>query len=137
MAGERMRQAGLSGARAAGEGDEDAPVAPVDLAHLARYTLGDVALEREVLELFCTQSVSYLEQLRAATSHKAWSEAAHSLKGSARAVGAWRAARAAEHIEALREDIPPDVRAAQVDELEASLQEAAAFVASLGDGSRK
>jgi HPt (histidine-containing phosphotransfer) domain-containing protein len=107
------------------------------MAHLALYTLGHAALEREVLELFCTQSVSYLDQLRAATSHKAWYQAAHALKGSARAVGAWRLARAAEYIEALREDSPPELRAAQIQELEASLQEAAAFVASLSDAGRK
>ncbi len=39
---------------------------PVDLVHLSRYTLGDRALEGEVLELFCTQSPIYLERLRAA-----------------------------------------------------------------------
>ena len=39
---------------------------PVDLVHLSRYTLGERALEREVLELFCTQSAIYLERLRAA-----------------------------------------------------------------------
>lgn len=137
MAGERMRQTGFSGAQAVGDGDKDVPAAPVDMAHLARYTLGDVALEREVLGMFCTQSVSYLEQLRAATSHKDWSDAAHSLKGSARAVGAWRTERAAEHIEELWEDIPLEARSARVDELEASIQEAAAFVAGLGDGNRK
>lgn len=130
MSGEQARHDGFSGLPS----DEEPAAAPVDLAHLARYTLGDVALEREVLELFCTQAVAYLEQLRAATSQKDWSHAAHSLKGSARAIGAWRTARVAEHIEALRADIPPEVRAAQVDELEASLREATAFVASLGDG---
>ena len=129
MAGEHAQQVGTVGSAVDGE----EPEAPVDMAHLARYTLGDAALEREVLELFCTQSVSYLEQLRAATSHKDWCHAAHSLKGSARAVGAWRMARAAEYIEALREDIPPEVRAAQIGELEASLQEASAFVANLSD----
>ncbi len=36
---------------------------PVDLVHLSRYTLGERALEREVLELFCTQSSIYLERL--------------------------------------------------------------------------
>ena len=107
--------------------------APVDLAHLARFTLGDTALEREVLELFCKQSLLYLEQLHAATSHKEWCDAAHSLKGSARAVGAWRMARAAECVEGLREDVPPEMRAAQIGELEAYLQEASAFVASLGE----
>jgi hypothetical protein len=32
------------------------PSRPVDLVHLSRYTLGERALEREALELFCTQS---------------------------------------------------------------------------------
>ncbi len=131
MAAERARCVSSEGSDAIGE------ATPVDMAHLALYTLGDAALEREVLELFCTQSVSYLDQLRAATSHKAWYQAAHALKGSARAVGAWRLARAAEYIEALREDSPPELRAAQIQELEASLQEAAAFVASLSDAGRK
>lgn len=131
MAAARARCVSSEGSDAIGE------VTPVDMAHLALYTLGDAALEREVLELFCTQSVSYLDQLRAATSHKAWYQAAHALKGSARAVGAWRLARAAEYIEALREDSPPELRAAQIQELEASLQEAAAFVASLSDAGRK
>ena len=36
----------------------DEASAPVDLAHLARFTLGDTALAREVLALFCTQSLS-------------------------------------------------------------------------------
>ena len=36
---------------------------PVDLVHLSRYTLGERALEREVLELFCSQSSIYIERL--------------------------------------------------------------------------
>ncbi len=70
---------------------------PVDLVHLSRYTLGERALEREVLELFCTQSVVYLERLRQAQSDQDWKDAAHSLKGSATAIGAWRAADAARN----------------------------------------
>ncbi len=74
---------------------------PVDLVHLSRYTLGERALEREVLELFCTQSLVYLERLREAESDKDWKDVAHSLKGSASAIGAWRAAEAAQRAEAL------------------------------------
>src|SRR5680860_1221609 len=43
--------------------EQKLPSRPVDLVHLARYTLGERSLEREVLELFCTQSVLYLECL--------------------------------------------------------------------------
>jgi len=107
------------------------PSQPVDLVHLSRYTLGERALEREVLELFCTQSVLYLEQLRAAMSDKAWKEAAHSLKGSARAVGAWRAAQAAERAEMLQGDGLTQFRTARISEIETSLREAEAYIASL------
>jgi len=49
---------------------------PVDLVHLSRYTLGDRALEREVLELFSAQGSVYLERLRGAPSDMEWQHAA-------------------------------------------------------------
>jgi len=112
-------------------GNPDPSGAPVDLTHLGRYTLGDKALEREVLELFCSQSAIYLEQLRAARSDKAWSDAAHSLKGGARSVGAWRTARAAECAETLNAGSPDEIRAAQIEEIGASLQEAEVYIRSI------
>jgi len=115
----------------AGEPAEERATRPVDLVHLSHYTLGERALEREVLELFCTQSVLYLEQLRAAMSDKAWKDAAHSLKGSARAVGAWHAAQAAERAEILHGDGLTQFRAARISEIEASLREAEAFIVAL------
>jgi hypothetical protein len=48
------------------------PSRPVDLVHLSRYTLGVRNLEREVVELFCTQSAIYLERLREAPSDRQW-----------------------------------------------------------------
>jgi hypothetical protein len=42
-------------------------------------------------------------------------------------------AKAAECVEGLRKGILPDMRAAQIGELKASLQETSAFVASLGE----
>ena len=101
---------------------------PVGLVHLSRYTLGERALEREVLELFCTQSVLYLEQLRAAMSDKAWKDAAHSLKGSARAIGAWRAAQTAERAEALQGDVLAQFRTVRIAEIESSLRDAEAYI---------
>jgi HPt (histidine-containing phosphotransfer) domain-containing protein len=74
--------------------------APVDHAHLARYTMGNRSLELEVLQLFAEQAPITLQQLRAATSTKDWHVAAHTLKGSARAVGARAVAKAAEIAEA-------------------------------------
>ncbi len=130
MASERAQGSG-SGCSGAKAGD-----APIDRAHLARYTLGNAALEREVLDLFCTQSLSYLEQLRAATTRTALCEAAHSLNGSARAVGAWRMARAAECVEASSDNARAEERTAHIAELEASLQEAMTFIAEMGGPDR-
>jgi HPt (histidine-containing phosphotransfer) domain-containing protein len=104
---------------------------PVDLVHLSRYTLGDRALEGEVLELFCAQSPIYLERLRAAASDKDWKDAAHSLKGSASAIGAWRTAAAAERAEALCGDALTQGRTLRLRELEASLREAELYIGAL------
>ena len=43
---------------------------PVDLVHLSRYTLGDRALEREVLELFSLKPRSISNGC--ATPHPTW-----------------------------------------------------------------
>lgn len=104
---------------------------PVDLVHLSRYTLGERALEREVLQLFCTQSTIYLERLREARSDKDWTDAAHSLKGSAYAIGAWRAAEAAERAEALSGEALAQARALRLREIESSVREAETYIGAL------
>ena len=78
---------------ATGPSDErDVCSRPVDLVHLARYTLGNKAFEREILDLFVSQSRTTLERLEAASTEKEWRDQAHALLGSARAVGAKRVA---------------------------------------------
>jgi HPt (histidine-containing phosphotransfer) domain-containing protein len=74
---------------------------PIDWAHLARFTLRDRSLEREVLGLFALEAPRYLTMLIATNSRKSWIEAAHTLKGSARAVGAWAVAEYAQAVETL------------------------------------
>lgn len=74
-------------------------VGAVDLKHLRRYTMGDAALEREVLDLFFQQLPITIAALSGARNAHEWKVAAHTLKGSGRAVGAWRIARIAEHAE--------------------------------------
>lgn len=76
-------------------------VRPLDLKHLRRYTLGDRSLEQEVLTLYIEQTPISIDALRTAQSDKAWYDAAHALKGSSRAVGAWGMARLAEQAERL------------------------------------
>ncbi|MGA8689639.1 MAG: Hpt domain-containing protein [Methyloceanibacter sp.] len=104
---------------------------PVDLVHLSHYTLGERVLEREVLELFCTQSTMYLERLREAPSDQQWKDSAHSLKGSAQGIGAWHAAAAAERAETLPSAAFSEARCARLRELESSVHEAEAYIRSL------
>ena len=74
---------------------------PIDRGHLQRYTLGDAGLELEILTLFIDQApLTYAALTSAATAHD-WSMAAHSLKGSARAVGATGVGDLAERAEML------------------------------------
>ncbi len=70
----------------------------IDERHLGQMTLGDRSLEREVLEIFARQTVLMLERITGAEPALA-AAAAHTLKGSARGVGAWRVAQAAERLE--------------------------------------
>ena len=71
----------------------------IDRAHLFRMALGDRALEREVLALFDRQIDMLVGRIGAADPSEV-TELAHTLKGSARSVGAWPLARAAEAVEA-------------------------------------
>jgi HPt (histidine-containing phosphotransfer) domain-containing protein len=71
---------------------------PIDLAHLQRMTLGEPSLEREVLQLFCRQADMIIARMRKAAP-AVTAAAAHTLKGSARGIGAWRVAAAAEVVE--------------------------------------
>ncbi|EKS27529.1 Hpt domain-containing protein [Afipia felis] len=70
---------------------------PLDLSYLRSMTLGDVHLEREVLEMFKTQTRDLLAQLASHPENSA--ELAHTLKGSARAVGAFEVGEAAYALE--------------------------------------
>ncbi len=88
---------------------------PIDIDHLQRMTLGDAGLEREVLLMFSAQSVSLLAGLTAGSADT--TTLAHMLKGSARAIGAFRVAKASELLEAsLRNGEDPSPALAEVDD---------------------
>jgi HPt (histidine-containing phosphotransfer) domain-containing protein len=72
---------------------------PIDFEHLRRMTLGDAELEREVLQLFSAQALRTLGMLAAIPADTA--ALAHTLKGSARAIGALAVAEAAGQLEML------------------------------------
>jgi HPt (histidine-containing phosphotransfer) domain-containing protein len=71
---------------------------PIDFEHLGRMTLGDANLEREVLAMFSAQATGLIGTLATLPSNTG--VLAHTLKGSARAIGAFRVADAAERLEA-------------------------------------
>ena len=70
---------------------------PIDMDHLQRMTLGDARLEREVLTVFAVQAASLIGSLSALPADAG--ALAHTLKGSARAIGAFGVADAAGHLE--------------------------------------
>lgn len=71
---------------------------PIDLEHLSRMTLGERELEREVLRLFDRQADMLMVKMQEAAP-AAIAAYAHTLKGSARGIGAWSVARAAHAVE--------------------------------------
>jgi HPt (histidine-containing phosphotransfer) domain-containing protein len=129
----QLNAEGMPAALLGRDGDENSPVMqrPVDLVHLARYTLGNRALEREVLELFRTQSRLYLTRLKGAGNEKAWRDAAHTIKGSARGIGAWRVAKRAESAEGLKGKTFKSSRENAVHSLEAEINETNGFIQAL------
>jgi HPt (histidine-containing phosphotransfer) domain-containing protein len=70
---------------------------PIDIVHLRRMTLGDAALEREVLSMFSVQASRLVKELAVLTADAP--ALAHTLKGSARAVGAFAVGDAAAQLE--------------------------------------
>ena len=106
---------------------------PVDRVHLARYTLGDKDLECEILGLFAAEMPQRIEALKRAQSEKDWKFATHTLKGSGRAVGAWRVAELAQQAELLEPGAGKDAAAvaAAIQRIEEAGAEAVAYIAGL------
>jgi len=114
------------------QAEPDRRCSPIDEAHLERMTLGDRSLEHEVLELFLRQSALMLDRIASAEPRIA-AAAAHTLKGSARGIGAWRVADAAACVEsaAAGEGAAPAMSDAIASLKAASLEASAAICARL------
>jgi HPt (histidine-containing phosphotransfer) domain-containing protein len=87
---------------------------PIDLIHLARQTHGDRDLETELLGLFRRQAGQIVTRLSADLPGDSvpWrADLAHTLKGSARAIGATRVAIKAEIYEVQARDGKPNLSA--------------------------
>ena len=104
--------------------EQAADAGAIDREHLARMTLGELSLQREVLALFDRQADLLLPRIRAGAPGVA-AASAHVLKGSAVGIGAFKVARAAESVEQARD------AAAAVDTLAVLLDEAKAEIARL------
>jgi HPt (histidine-containing phosphotransfer) domain-containing protein len=116
-----MQSHGATAPRSAAAGEP-----PIDRTHLFRMTLGDHALEREVLALFDRQIDMLIARMGEAGPSGA-AVLAHTLKGSARGVGAWPMARAAEAVEAA----PPAECARALAALAAAAAETRATIADI------
>ena len=71
---------------------------PIDMAHLVKQTMGDRALEQEVLTLFARQAAAVRDQMAKADPRER-TFLAHTLKGSARSIGAFALADCLAEIE--------------------------------------
>lgn len=104
---------------------------PIDLVHLAKYTMGDTELEAEILGMFAKQSQVYFGQLEKAASAKEWQMAAHTLKGSARSVGACHVAGLAKEAEKLPDDAASDDRQAFLAKMRDELDQVQNYIDNL------
>ena len=123
-----MQTAIVAGDRPISENSSISASVPVDIEHLRRYTFGDQALEKEILSLFLGQLPDTLAALRKAASQRDWKVAAHTLKGSCRAVGAFRLGDIAQDAERLVFSSGSEARAAAIAQIEEAAAEARDFI---------
>jgi HPt (histidine-containing phosphotransfer) domain-containing protein len=90
-------------------------IGPIDVDHLQRMTLGNVRLEHEVLAMFSAQVASLLARLGKLPNDA--SAIAHTIKGSARGIGAFAVATAAADVEtAIRTGLDPSMALSELDD---------------------
>ncbi|MCU0881787.1 MAG: Hpt domain-containing protein [Hyphomonadaceae bacterium] len=75
-------------------GPEGAGPPVIDRAHLDRMTGGDGELALEVLDLFGEQIAMWQRLLSPSSENADWLVGVHTIKGSARGIGAWDLAEA-------------------------------------------
>jgi len=94
----------------------------IDFDHLRRYVGDDPALTAEVFGLFKNQVDLWSPQIRPDLDDDSWSMMAHSLKGTARAIGAIGLADECEKAESLvGEGKRPGSREVMVEKIEGAI----------------
>lgn len=96
--------------------------AVLDLAHLARYTVGNRELEEELLRLFRAQMRTQVTAIAEAVDAEAWRFATHTLKGVARSLGAGSIADTAAALEKLGYGADGDRSAALLEALHGQVE---------------
>jgi HPt (histidine-containing phosphotransfer) domain-containing protein len=100
----------------------------VDFAHLEAYAAGDQQVVDEVLALFREQAAMWARLLDSAGEAETWRDAVHTLKGSARGVGAFALGEACAAAELAVEPTARAMRLTQVrDALDLVLADIAAY----------
>ena len=94
----------------------------VDYEHLKVQAAEDIGVMREVLELFVVHCGQVLDELSRTTDRTEWKQLTHTLKGSARGVGAFAVADAAADAE------PCPLDQAHVRRISEAFEQARAFI---------
>ena len=92
-----------------------------DRDHLGRYTMGCPELERELIALFLDQLPDLTRQLEGSFEDEDWKYVTHTLKGSARAIGAMMIADLAECLEEQGPHAAESVRFGTIIKLKAAI----------------
>ncbi len=103
---------------------------PIDLEHLSQYTANDAAVTREVLTIFRDQAEGWLAAMGGAGDLQAWLDAAHTMKGAARGVGAPEIAELAKEAEGVSALNTPE-RADVLARLETAIARATRYASQL------
>lgn len=90
----------------------------VDFDYLEGFAAGDMQVVTEVLALFQGQAEVWMPRLERAEA-EGWRDLAHTIKGSARGIGAVALGEAADRAEHDDPSVAPDLRAALADALAA------------------
>ncbi len=94
----------------------------IDFDHLNQYVGGDAGLTLEIFGLFQNQVDIWMKSLSIEADDAIWAGATHSLKGSARAVGAMKLAKICENAETLiGNNNRPGAREVAIDEIESRI----------------
>lgn len=100
----------------------------IDLAHLARYTKGNSAIERELLGRFQQKAKYYFKTMSTAKDNGVWKEAALQLQSAASTAGAWRILATAQQASYLHKEANSPERAHLLARLDEEISEADAFI---------